>query len=66
MNEEEIKLLLQFTSEKSIAAIVRYMEKLADAIRHAGDGMHHSDRKVFIKESMDFMKDMSVFKTPRL
>ena len=66
LNEEEINRLLQITSEKSLAAIARETEKLAGEGGLAGAGMTRGDMKVSMQEIEDFMKEISVFKTPKI
>ena len=57
---------MQITSEKSLAAIARETEKLAGDGGSAGAGMTRGDMKVSMQEIEDFMKEISVFKTPKI
>ena len=66
LNEEEINRLLQITSEKSLAAIARETEKLAGEGGSSGAGMTRGDMKVSLQEIEDFMKEISMFKTPKI
>ena len=60
--------MLQITSEKSLAAIARETEKLAGdgGLGGSSGGMTRGDMKVSMQEIEDFMKEISVFKTPKI
>lgn len=69
LNEDEINRLLKITSEKSLQAIARETEMLAGEGFSSGgihQGMTRGDMKVSLAEIEDFMKEISMFKTPKI